>query len=204
VPIDDLRLLWATPIFVRRNTPPPAWTAGLERLIRARKAEDPGQQRSQYGGWQSSGDWLDSEAPEIVALESEIRQSILDCLASLIPAGAETSVRIGLTGVANVLPTGGYHTWHAHPGAHLAGTYCVNAGEVDPANPRSGTVCFYEPRAGGAMLHNRLLGFAEDFEVTQQTGTIILFPGFVGHSVHPYTGAGERIVVAFNAEVEEI
>jgi uncharacterized protein (TIGR02466 family) len=201
---DDLRLLWATPIFVRRVAPPPAWNAALGRHILDRRARDPGRQRSNYGGWQSTDDLFDRDPPpELEALGALLRRALLDCLGAVMAPGAEASVRIGLSGFANVLPRGGYHTYHAHPGAHLSGSYYVDAGRPDPENPRSGRLCFYEPRAGGAMIHSRLLGFAEDFEVTPETGMIVVFPGFLGHAVHPYSGPGDRITVAFNADVEE-
>ncbi|MCY1081842.1 TIGR02466 family protein [Archangium lansingense] len=206
---DDLRLLWATPIFIRRLAPPPPWNAALERRIRERQASDPGRQRSNYGGWQSSDDLFESDvhggelAPEFQELRALIHRALLDCLSAVMPEGAVTRLRTQLSAFANVLPRGGYHTHHVHPGSHLAGSYYVNAGRPDPGNPHSGKLCFYEPRAGGAMLHSRLLGFAEDFDVLPETGMLVLFPGYLGHSVHPYTGPGARITVAFNAYLQE-
>jgi hypothetical protein len=62
-------------------------------------------------------------------------------------------------------------------------------------------ICFYEPRNGATMLRNRYVGFGEDFEVAPREGMVLVFPAFLGHSVHPFTGEGRRIVVGFNASL---
>jgi hypothetical protein len=50
----DQKLLWATPLLVRRTAGTEALNADLESSILALAATDPGLQRSAYGGWQSA------------------------------------------------------------------------------------------------------------------------------------------------------
>lgn len=195
---DDLRLLWATPLLTRRLAGMDDLNTRLERTILALRDTEPGIQRSNYGGWHSDGNLFDRTGAEIEELQGVVAQAVADCVAEV---GKEVQGEVGMTlfGAANVLERGGYHTYHVHTGCHLSGVYYVSTGEPDPANPKSGTICFYEPRPGGSVLYTRYLGFAEDFEVDPEPGMVLVFPSFLGHSVHPFTGGGTRITVAFNA-----
>jgi uncharacterized protein (TIGR02466 family) len=197
---EDQKLLWATPLLVRRMAGGEELNAELEALILGLSATDPGRRRSAYGGWQSTGDLFEIDAPPLRELHAACAQAVADLVVGVGDApGDEVSLR--LSGWANVLEPGGYHTFHSHVGCHLSGVYYVRVGEPDPGNEKSGTLCFYEPRGGAAPLRNRYLGFGEDYEVTPREGTLLVFPAFLGHSVHPTTGPGRRIVVGFNASL---
>ncbi|HEX2095731.1 MAG TPA: TIGR02466 family protein [Longimicrobiaceae bacterium] len=195
---DNLRLLWATPLLARRLEGAGDLNARLERAILALRETDPGVQRSNYGGWHSGGNLFERPEPEFEELQGVVAQAVADCVAA-VGTGVGGEIDMTIFGAANVLERGGYHTYHVHTHCHLSGVYYVSTGEPDPENPKSGTICFYEPRPGGSMLHTRYLGFAEDFEVEPEPGMVLVFPAFLGHSVHPFTGAGRRITVAFNA-----
>jgi uncharacterized protein (TIGR02466 family) len=195
---DDLKLLWATPLLVRRLSGADDLNFVLEDGILNLQSEDEGVRRSNYGGWQSSGNLFEYEHPALEALHGLCAQAVADCVAQAGSA-SPSEIAVSLFGWANVLETGGYHTYHHHPDCHLSGIYYVRTGTPDGANPKSGTVCFYEPRAGGSVPRVPYLGFGEDFDLAPAEGMLVIFPSYIGHAAHPFTGAGQRITVAFNA-----
>ena len=199
---DDLKLLWATPLLIRRRHDASALNAKLERLILGLRESEPAAPRtSNYGGWESSGDLFTLESPALDEIRLFFAQAVADCAAE-ISGNSVTEVEVSLFAWANVLENGAYHAFHTHPDNHFSGIYVVRAGSRDDRNPHSGIICFYEPRVGGAMTRFERLGFGEDFEIAPEEGMLILFPSFLGHSVHPFTGAEERITIAFNARLE--
>jgi uncharacterized protein (TIGR02466 family) len=195
---DDLKLLWATPLLIRQFAEAEDFNSSAEQAISGLQKMDAGTERSNYGGWQSKGNLFGRAPSEFDELQELCTQVVADCVAELSERQI-MEVSVSLFAWANVLETGGYHTFHNHPQSHLSGIYYVRTGVPDPNNSRSGTLCFYEPRAGGAMMRTNYLGFGEDYELIPSEGMMILFPSFLGHSVHPFTGQGKRITIAFNA-----
>jgi uncharacterized protein (TIGR02466 family) len=87
---------------------------------------------------------------------------------------------------------------HNHPLYHWSAVFYVDMGEPDPANPLSGLIEFQDPRGPANM--SGLLGapFGSNYQVKPEAGEIILFPSWLYHWVHPYTGGGTRISTAWN------
>lgn len=98
---------------------------------------------------------------------------------------------------ANVYPRSGKQLAHFHPPAWLSGVYY-------PKVPRKLTVNELGEQEGALALgraYYRLQAKRESIvkEVLPRSGTIILFPSFVGHNTVPITSTDEtRISVAFN------
>ena len=44
--------------------------------------------------------------------------------------------------------------------------------------------------------------YGQKFSIRPESGTMIIFPGFLYHFVHPYMGAGERSVRKYLKELE--
>lgn len=200
---DDLQLLWATPLFTRRHAGADPLNAALRDEVAALQAADEGVRRSNYGGWQSAGNLFERPTPAVEALHALCAQAVVDALAAA-SGGAVEEVGLLLYGWANVLQPGGYHTYHQHPGSHLSGVYYVQTGTpaAPDAGDKAGVLCFYEPRGGGALATVPGLGFGEDFDLRPEAGLLVLFPSYLGHSVHPHAGPGDRVTVAFNAYLE--
>jgi len=110
----------------------------------------------------------------------------------------------------HVTRTGGYQSNHFHPNACWSGIYCVDPGDSPADRPESGQVKFYDPRGPGAHMHfdpgNRQLDprfGTTPVYLTHQPGQLVIFPSWLTHEVLPYLGQRERIVVAFNAWLED-
>lgn len=109
-----------------------------------------------------------------------------------------------LQGWANVNRFGDYHDLHNHPHSYLSGTYYVSVptpdrqvGGRDDLNP--GEISFYDPRPQANMLAIR-----DDAQVSAahrirpQDGTILLWPAFLHHFVHPNHAQEPRVSISFN------
>ncbi|MEM9532651.1 MAG: putative 2OG-Fe(II) oxygenase [Pseudomonadota bacterium] len=103
---------------------------------------------------------------------------------------------------------GGYMGSHNHPMASWSGVYCVDPGGEDPDNPDSGTLRFHDPRNSINMYmdagNNTWVEPYAPGVLTfpAKAGQLVIFPSFLMHDVAPFSGEGERIVVAFNAWIK--
>ena len=68
-----------------------------------------------------------------------------------------------------------------------------------PDQPLSGVLEFLDPRAGVDAVTAPGDPYGEPFRVRPQAGLLIVFPSWLYHWVHPYTGQTPRIAVSFNA-----
>ncbi len=75
----------------------------------------------------------------------------------------------------------------------------MDAGSCTPDQPLSGVLEFLDPRAGVDAVTAPGDPYGEPFRVRPQAGLLIVFPSWLYHWVHPYTGQTPRIAVSFNA-----
>jgi uncharacterized protein (TIGR02466 family) len=102
---------------------------------------------------------------------------------------------------------GGFHDSHYHGNCSWCGIYYVRVGDYEHvagggSAPNGGTR-FYSPLAAGGGytdLGNRYLGMTY-LDPPIQDGALLLFPSYLLHGALPYSGAVDRIVIAFNAQV---
>jgi uncharacterized protein (TIGR02466 family) len=171
----------------------------LRRSILDREAAQPGERKSNSGGWQSPADF--QEWPEPAAgrlMQAMLRLVDQATLQLLGPKIATQQFGWKASAWANVNRTGQYNRLHSHPGCTWSAVYYVDAGEEPPAAmPWAGNICFVNPNGGSIM------SFFPDIlpnttEIRPKSGLMIVFPSYLNHSVHPYEGGRSRISIAFN------
>tara|TARA_B100000579_G_scaffold437843_1_gene469405 strand:- start:4073 stop:4669 length:597 start_codon:yes stop_codon:yes gene_type:complete len=85
---------------------------------------------------------------------------------------------------------------HHHGNSSLSAAYYVNA------NKDSGDIVFYDPRQAFAFSHpeaNKINDLnAQVKSVTPKSGTLVLFPSYLDHSVKPSKSEEDRVVISFN------
>ena len=126
-------------------------------------------------------------------------------LVSSIHAAAERVLeflRIGsselrITGCwANISATGAEHRTHSHPNNFLSGAYYVQV------QAGANTVNFHDPRAQPAIIRppvTELTAYNTDQVVVEVgTGTLLVFPAWLPHSVDANRSENPRISVSFN------
>jgi uncharacterized protein (TIGR02466 family) len=97
---------------------------------------------------------------------------------------------------ATVLAKGAAHRAHSHPNNFLSGVYYVH---VDPGADR---INFHDPRPQAAVIRPPVVELtAENTDqvvVPVRSGTLLLFPSWLVHSVEANPNDAERISVSFN------
>ncbi|QXI30726.1 putative 2OG-Fe(II) oxygenase [Pseudomonas vanderleydeniana] len=172
---------------------------------------DPGTSHSNQGGWQSTAD--------IIRWGGEPAQALLDFGRAF--ANQLTAVHSAEHGLiepafgwqcnawANVNFPGDSNHLHGHPGAFWSGVYWVDDGgrQMDPSG--GGDMEFPDPRGMMPSVYNPELrmriegcltaGYSTT--VAPSTGTFIMFPSWLMHSVQRYNGTRPRISIALNFSV---
>ncbi|MCB2250324.1 2OG-Fe(II) oxygenase family protein [Pseudomonas chlororaphis] len=204
-----IRRLFATPLASIQHPDAERLNAELKAVVIRRMAEDRGgAQRSNDGGWQSANDfpeWGGEACDALVKFAKEFARQLTAVHSEqygLIEPGFEWT----LNAWANVNEAGHSNALHGHPGAFWSGVYWVDAGgrEEDPAV--GGDIEFIDPRGMVASTYNPALRMrvedclAAGFSSTcaASSGTFILFPSWLMHSVQRFAGNRPRISIAFN------
>ena len=161
---------------------------------------------SSQGGWQSDSDLLQWPHKEIATLRAEFTASITRLMQ--LAGGDDPNRRVlcefSAVSWANVNRDGCYNVIHNHPGNHWSGVYYVSLGEPDPTVQWNGAIEFYDPRGGATAMPVPGFNFGFSNAITPEPGTMIIFPSWLMHSVHPYKGPGVRISIALNATITNL
>jgi len=196
----ELEVTPAFPTLIGRLQIPDAdaMNRDLEALILAEEAQYSSLGRSNIGGWHSRPDFLVRCDPAVAALITWLNWG----LRRMIEASAGSNTFQGALSVfawATLCRAGAYHAPHSHPDSAWSGVYYVDPGSPSPEQPLSGVLEFLDPRAGVDAVTAPCDPYGEPFRVRPQAGLLVLFPSWLYHWVHPYTGHTPRIAVSFNA-----
>lgn len=195
---DGFVSLWPTLLLKRVLPGHAAANALLRQLIEQEEARN-ADLTTDY----RAGNLLMREHPAIGWLRECINKTATDYLGR---CGLDYPVRWSLHGWASVNRFGDYHDLHNHPHAYLSGTYYVAA----PAQPSRaelagradrmpGAISFYDPRPQANMT--AIKGDPQidaEYLVEPTPGTILLWPAFLHHWVHPNLAQAPRISISFN------
>lgn len=186
--------LFPTPVVVDQLDDADTLNRELEATIRSQMSDDPGVQRSNFGGWHSDSDLLDWGGPAA--------RRLADHALALATANTKT-VRGGdlqwrIQAWANVFGKGAGNAAHIHGGNYWAAVYYVRVGDGE-----GGRLRLHDPRAPALRMHAPLLRFTNAgrelmHPIVPVAGQMVLFPAWLMHSVEPWDGDGERISIAMN------
>jgi len=186
--------LFVTPLVLDEVEGAGDLNAALEAVIRSRRSEHPGLALSNRGGWQSTHDFA--------AWSGEAGHALLRWAVELASAHAQRSdgspPRWTVEAWANVSGPGAFNMPHVHGGTYWAAVYYVRVGEGE-----GGQLVLHDPRMPGLRMHApgmrfRNIGPELRADIKPKEGLLVLFPGWLSHSVEPWQGEGERISVAMN------
>lgn len=97
---------------------------------------------------------------------------------------------------ATVLAKGATHRLHSHPNNFLSGVYYVRT------SPGADTINFHDPRSQAQVIRPPVVELtAENTDqvvVRVKSGTLLVFPSYLEHSVDANMGNEERISISFN------
>ncbi len=201
-PRRDMLMAFATPIAQMRIAECDEINPGLRRAILENEVANPGNSRSNVGGWHSSDDLLDWPQAEFAVLKSSFEAAARNMM-TVIAGGKPFEIEMALSSWANVSRHGSYHQPHSHARNHWSGVYYVDAGHPDPKWHKSGQIELQDPRERAEMAATPLNPFGRTVAVPARAGMMVVFPSWLTHWVNPYYGEGERISIAFNARIDQ-
>jgi uncharacterized protein (TIGR02466 family) len=204
VPMDgDVLLAFSTPIFVRHWPNSEALNRDLQALVLEKERSSAGVGKSNIGGWHSEEDLFMWGGPAIAELQRRIAEAcqvITRKACGEAVKGLQVETRIG--GWANVSRDRNYNGMHNHPHCTWSGVYYVSLGERDRGGPSNGVIEFPDTRLGVDWVQLPGQPFGTHLQINAQPGTMLMFPSWTHHWVHPFYGKGERISLAFNVQME--
>jgi uncharacterized protein (TIGR02466 family) len=156
--------------------------------------------KSTRGGRQTTNLFAEESGP-FTPLVREIRRAVARYRIHLAsqadhPFGGAQPTRFSLMGWATVLDEGGHQLAHFHPAAWICGVYYPQVPETIRADDaeRAGWIGFGRPQdffEGPDAPPERWFHPRE--------GTMLLFPGFLGHRTRAFRATRPRISIAFDA-----
>ena len=175
----------------------------LQMLIIAEEARYSSLGCSNVGGWHSRRDFLQRRDPAVPALTVWITWALRQMIDATAGANGFKGA-LSASAWATICRAGAYHAPHSHPDSAWSGVYYVDPGLSSPDQPLSGVLEFLDPRAGVEAITAPGDPYGEPFRVRPQAGLLVVFPSWLYHWVHPYTGQTPRIAVSFNAALASV
>jgi uncharacterized protein (TIGR02466 family) len=171
--------------------------AGASRSSGAEQ-DDPSVVKSNQGGWQSPTDFLAGDGSAVATLRQFAMRAV-EIATARLGVASKVALEFQLSSWAAVNRYGHYNTPHMHPMATWSGVYYVDPGDETPDAPPA-ALEFAHPIAASVMtFFPSMLPTAR--LVRPEAGVIILFPGYLQHSVRMYHGDRPRVCVPFNAHL---
>ncbi len=195
--------LFATPLVRFQIPDSDVFNAELLNHAAQMRAGDTGAEKSNRGGWHSSGNLFDDNAAVIVALQEHACDALVLAMTAIKARVALDELDLKLFGWMNANPKGAFNAPHTHPGAHWSGVYYVSQPEVETGN--SGMIEFVDPRSD--LPNWRILqaaSFKMKKKIRPKPGEMVLFPSYLVHWVYPNETDQERVTIAFNATFKKL
>lgn len=197
-----VEMIFPTPIATHVWPDSDALNAALTDYVLAEEARSPSLGRSNVGGWHSANDFILRPVPCLEQLVTRARVMISELTRAMMKP---TKGTFAMEGWANVLRAGQYNAIHVHPNSTWSGVYYVtgNPPPPDGAGDRafSGKIEFVDPRPAASATYTVENVVQQRSMLNPGPGTMIAFPSWLQHQVHPYFGETPRISIAFNVVI---
>lgn len=188
----------------------PALCAELAAIVEhdASGRDDPFGKATQGG--RQTGELDPASHPALLALES----LLLDLLRAEAPADAdERHIAAGRIGTGDIgtgdiglrlwgtrLTAGGAQSPHHHPLGQMSGVVYVGQPEdMQATDPEAGALAFGRPPARIAQAPGLAGALDAEHVVAPAPGLVVLFPSHLWHATRPFSAAGARVSLAFDA-----
>ena len=196
----EVRVMFPVPLVTIKLKKADALNRRLVGEIAKRRRIEPGIERSNRYGWHSAPDLFERREPAHAELARELKAMVAAATAKLMPDLPE-DLGTRHEGWVNVSPNQAMNAPHDHPGVFWSGTYYIQVPlPADPEDKFSGAIEFIDPRGSiGTNARLETPFTRSKFTVRPAAGTLLLWPSFVKHWVHPNQAEEERVTVAFNS-----
>jgi hypothetical protein len=87
---------------------------------------------------------------------------------------------------------------HSHPTGNISGNIYVSVPDLaHNSHPSDGQISFRLPQTRDVSKFI----MSDSWKYTPTTGTVIMFPSYLPHTVYPWKGDGSRTVLSFDAKL---
>ena len=209
---DGLRAAFTTPIQQAMMSNAEELNAPLAshilQVVEKRYATEPPQgqsRRSDVGGQRTDDDFLDDPAQPVAILRNVLRKKLSQMIAAGLgkdPESEDIPQPRRIFGWANVNRAGDYNVMHNHPKCHWSAVYYVSVPPRSGTGGPDGSIEFEDPRGAASFAPFPGFDFGGRIRIIPTAGQLIIFPSWLQHTVHPFSGEGVRISVAVNAQYD--
>ncbi len=189
-----MHLFFPTPIWISEIINYEDINKELIKFIYEEKDLDPkGKIKSNVKGWHSKPFDLKNQS-----LNNFLKSISVEIEKATIDMGWDVNNQVvKITSMWSIInKKDSFNERHHHGNSSLSAAYYVNA------NKDSGDIVFYDPRQAFAFSHpeaNKINDLnAQVKSVTPKSGTLVLFPSYLDHSVKPSKSEEDRVVISFN------
>ena len=193
----NIQPAFATPLTKIKYSEADGINDRIDEIIREMSRESPSDDegRAHVGGWYSRDGFLSREDREVVELKSFFVRSLRQYMAKVVDEAFAKQAQISIRAWVALTRAGEYQTPHVHPRTHVSGVYYVKV--PDRPSPE-GSLSFLTP-VGEQELEFFSSVAATTYRVNPKAGDLVLFPSYLRHYTHPFSGDGYRSVVVFTA-----
>jgi uncharacterized protein (TIGR02466 family) len=195
----NVHVLFPVPLLIFQLADAEALNGRLVAEVLARRAEEPGVQRSNRQGWHSENDLFARTESAQAELAREVSAMMVRATEKMVPE-LPKDTKLLFQGWFNVSGENALNAPHDHPGVFWSGCYYVQVPAADdPEDKVSGAIEFMDPRGSigsNAQFHAPFT--APRFTVQPSAGTCLMWPAFMKHWVYPNRSKTPRITAAFN------
>lgn len=187
--------LFSVPFAVVRDVVEEKVVAAAAAWLRAEAAATQGIERANRGGWHSSPD-LPARG---VAVIDTLCAAIVDHVTAAhvyFTDGQAPTLEPMIQAWGTSMTAGDYVDVHDHADAHWSAVLYVDSGD----GPGSAHISFHNPSGGHRSTPGPSLA-PTTFTVAPEAGMLLLFPGWLRHSVAPYLGNRPRLAIAANVDL---
>lgn len=175
--------------------------------LKHRRAHDPGEARSNQGGWHSSGNlFAERDAPPWDIIRAAVTRAVFAYIGEAFAWSG--TLEFSLTAWAIVNGPGDFNVMHNHATHLLSGALYLQV----PQMSTGGEIHFQDPRLNlngyetEAMLRLKLRPpwHIPGITIQPTEGEILIFPSWLMHCVYPFTANdadAQRIVLSFNVRI---
>lgn len=198
----DSYLAFPSPLLMRQLPDHADLNPPLAALLRDMRRENPEPSTSAIGGWQSTGNLVASDRPQVRELMTHIASAAYELSSiDLNHPVDETVATIGAEAWGNIMDNGDCTMIHNHHRADWSGVYYVDAERRSDETYGNGCLELVDPRT--VQLLSGPGRFRRPFRhitIEPVNGLLVLFPSWMNHLVYSYRGP-ERISIAFNLKL---
>lgn len=152
--------------------------------------------------FESTFDFLEKPVQPVQQLKSFINEKIWEVLQEMNGDRMKENdtVHVNYESWMHITNDNGYHDYHVHPMCSWCGIFYAQPADTKEGN---GVNRFYNPYNNlysdyGSLYQTSLYAYQPE------EGDLFIFPSHIGHNATPYKGDKDRIVIAFNAQVEKL